>query len=345
MWERIKSATTVCIITGLIWWSADRRVTDEKEFTVRLTVSSADASLLATIESPRSGEAVVRASGTRARLDAFENELNRNPALAFEYVLSENDTALGPKTLSTARMLAESRRFRDAGLDVADVRPSEVQIVVDRYEDVDLRIEPDFGSIGVEDVVCQPQTVLVRKMPGTLARTRYAERVLRPSAERAVQQWLAAHPDNPRFEVDVTLSIPDAPVVLEISPSPHVKIAGRFVNPVASARVGPCQIVFAVPPDVQRDYVVQPAASSNLRPDVFVRGPKNQVEQLTPQQIVLYVPVLAADTATTASVRTIRRAPEIVLPGGLELDRDLQEVEFELVPRTSVPSVDEPLTP
>jgi len=331
MWDRIKHFGTVAALTWLIWWSADRRVTDRAEIPVRLEVKSADQSFIATIENPQPPEVSVTLTGTRGRLDAFRTLLDRKPGQHFEYVWPADDAAPGQRIVSTRRLLSESRAFRELGLDIYEIRPPDATVLVDRLSSVKMEIRPDFGSVRVENVACQPPTVEVRRLPTMLATGRYADSVLRPSAEQAVRGWLASHPDDAEFSLDLSLSIPDAAQTVEFSPSGTVKVSGRFVNLFATAVKGPVQIVFAVPPDVERQYVMKPAENSNFRPDVHVRGPAAEIDQLTPQQRVLYGEGVSMEVA--AATMTVRRAPKVVLPEGFELDRELQEVEFELVER------------
>lgn len=331
MWDRIRELITVLVITWLIWWSADRRVTDREAFSLRVAVRSADQRIYATIESPRPTDLLVTVEGTRGRLEAFRQLLQRSPGLLFEHLLPADQSAIGRRNLPGATVVAESRGFRETGLTIIDVRPPEITVLLDRIEDVSMRVEPDFGSVGVENVVCQPATVEVRRLPGQLAQTRFADRTLRPAAEQAVKQWLAANPDRADFEIELALLIADAPRDVEFAPSDRVRVVGRFVNLFTTARKGPVQVVFAIPPDVQRQYIVKPTDASNLRPDLDVRGPTAAVNQLQPQQILVFVDVLASDAG--GSVRTIRRTPRVVLPPGLELAREPREIEFELTER------------
>ena len=80
MWDRIKHSATVAALTWLIWWSADRRVTDRAEIPVRLEVKSADQSFIATIENPQPPEVSVTLTGTRGRLDASARRYRRQAA-------------------------------------------------------------------------------------------------------------------------------------------------------------------------------------------------------------------------------------------------------------------------
>lgn len=333
MWNQVKHFATVAILTWLIWWSADRRVTDREEVSLRIAVKSSDQSITASIENPRPAEVLATLTGPRGRLDAFRMMRERNPGFTVEYAWPADDSGVGARTIQTRRLLLDSRGFRQTGLDVAEVRPPDVTVMVDRLETVKMEVRPDFGSVRVESVACSPPTVEVRRMPGALAKGRYSDHILRPQAEQAVRQWLASHPDDEEFSFDLSLGIPEASTLVDFSPSPTVKVSGRFVNLFSTAIKGPVQIVFAVPPDVQRQFILKPTEGSNFRPDVYVRGPTAEVEKLTPQQIFLYVDVLASDAA--GSSKTIRRAPKAVLPGGFELERELQEVEFELIERPS----------
>ncbi|MFO0973304.1 MAG: hypothetical protein U1A27_07690 [Phycisphaerae bacterium] len=329
MWERVREVGTVIVITWLIWWSADRRVTDRAEFPLRIAVRSARPGVQATVESPRPAEVRVTVEGTRGRLEAFRALLQRNRDLQLEHVVAADESSPGTRTLSAAVVLGQTAIIHDAGVTIVDVRPAEISVVFERLVDVSVRIEPSFGTVGVENVVCQPATVEVRRLPERVAHERLADGVLRPWAEQALKQWLASNPDRASFSIDLALSIPDAPQSAEFSPSSTVRVAGRFVNLFTTAKKGPVQIVFAIPPELERQYLVRPAEGSNFRPDVEVRGPTAAVEQLTPQQVLVFVDVLTSDAAGT--VRTIRRMPRAVLPPGLELAREMQEVAFELV--------------
>jgi hypothetical protein len=339
VFEHAKNLTIVVVITGLIWWTANQQVQDSAEFTLRIGIRAADQSLLAVIEHPAPAEVVVRLTGTRGRIDAFRNLLQREPSRVFEHVLPPDHRTRGPQRMAARQVLAGSGMFRQTGLDIEDIRPAEVQLVVEALRTVSLRLEPDFGTIGVENVVCQPQIVEVHGVPESIVDTHYADGVLRAPAEHAVRQWLATHPDAPDFEINLILTIPEAPPTVEFAPSSRVRAVGRFVSVVDTAKKGPVQIVFAVPPDVQRGYYVRPSEASNLRPDVFVRGHKSLLEQLAPQQIFMYVEVMVADVA--GSARLIQRVPRVVLPDGVELAREPEPVEFELIerPPSGVPVV------
>jgi hypothetical protein len=334
MWDSIKHFATVAALTWLIWWSADRRVTDRVEMPLRLAVKSADQSIIATIESPLPAEVIAVLTGTRGRLDAFRTMLDRRPGMPFECVWPADDVVVGTRSVSSRRLLSESRSFRDSGLDIAEIRPAEVVVLIDKLTTRRMEIQPDFGSVRVENVVCQPPAVEVGRLPSMLSRSRYADGILRPAAEQAVRQWLATHPDDAEFAIDLSLSIPEAAQTVEFSPTATVRVSGRFVSLFASAVKGPVQIVFAVPPDVEKQYILKPADTSNFRPDVHVRGPAAEIEKLTPQQIFLFVEVRASDVSATS--KTVRRAPRAILPPGFELDRELQEVEFDLVERPAV---------
>lgn len=331
MWNQVKHFATVAILTWLIWWSADRRVTDREEVSLRIAVKSSEQSFTANIENPRPAEVLATLTGPRGRLDAFRAMRERNPGFTVEYAWPSDDNIVGVRTIQARRLLLDSRLFRQAGLDVEEIRPPEVSVMIDRLETVKMEVRPDFGSVRVESVTCSPPTVEVRRLPGSLASGRYADHILRPPAEQAVRQWLTSHPDDEEFSFDLSLGIPEASTIVDFSPSATVKVSGRFVNLFSTAIKGPVQIVFAVPPDVERQFILKPLEGSNFRPDVYVRGPTAEVEKLTPQQIFLYVDVLASDAAGTS--KSVRRAPKAVLPGGFELERELQEVEFELIER------------
>ncbi len=333
IWERVRHFLVVVVITWLVWYAADRRVTDREDFTLRIAVRTTDPLTTASIESPKPSEVKATLEGTRGRLDAFNAWLSKNQSAVIEYVLGSASSDPGQKQVASDELLAASRVIRDSGLDVIFVRPPLITLRVDRLETVKVRVQPDFGGVSVEGSVVQPAVVEVRGIPRRLLDTRLADRTLRPSAEQAIRQWLTANPDKTEFTIELPLSIPEASQDVEFSPAPTVKVTGRSVSLLSTAKKGPVQIVFAIPVDVERQYIVRPAESANLRPDIQVRGPTSSIEQLTPQQIVVFVEVLASDVSGT--VRTVRRAPRVILPPGFELAREMQEVEFELVERST----------
>ncbi len=333
MLERLKHFATVAILTWLIWWSADRRVTDRDQVVVRLAVKSTDAGRVVSIEDPRPAEVLATVTGPRGRLANFRAQLQRNPGQVFEFAWPV-DAPIGPQQVPSRRVLAESREFREAGLDVEDARPSELRVMVDQLETAVLDVKPDFGSLQVANVVCTPAQVEVRRVPAALVRSRFVDRVLRPPAEQALRAWQESQTaGGSEFSIELPLAIAEA-ATAEFGPSNTVRVTGQFVDTTDVVTRGPVQIVLAVPPEVQRQYVVRPADTSNFRPDVSVRGPVARLGQLTPQEILAYVEVLASDAAGTT--RTIRREPKVILPPGFELARPLDEVEFEMIERPDV---------
>lgn len=315
----------VLLFTGLIWWTADQSVRERRDFSVQLRVLKSPGLAIAIRNPAPPHEFSVRLSGSKRQLDAFERALTTHSD-TLDYRLPSSDAVTGTSFTRIARdVIDQTNLLIESGLTVLDVTPREIVFRVDRLESKTVTVEPDFGSIRVDNWSALPPRVTV-----TMSATELAELhgVLRPRIEAQLMTWRREHPDEREFDIAVTLALPQA----SIEPS-SVTVAGRIIQLMETRTFGPVPILPAVPVSIQRKYLVEPAGEGEFRTDLSIRGPRGRIETLLPDEIRAYFDVLTADERQAQSGEAITRRIVVVLPDGFELDGPAPEVTFRLAPR------------
>ena len=344
MWDHIKSFTAVAVITVLIWFAADRNVSEEQAFQVALRVVSDDPDRYAALATPPYQTTLtVRMVGRRRLLQEMSELFNTKTV--FEAALDRGEeTGSQPRMMSTAQLLEKVKQFRDARYNIKSVEPANVAVIVDEYVTVhNVKVEPQYGDL---KVTADPSPAEISmRLPRFRAGRLRQQPVATADAEARIRA--ASKPDG-SFQVKVPLvcealkALP-AEARVKLLPSEEVIITGRIESLTATRRKGPIQITWSIPQQVQKDYIVVVDPDTNFRPDVDVTGPKDAVDQLEPRDIRAFVEVLTADAEKPHT--KIRRAAQFVLPKGFELAAGAQpyEITFELDPRiaTNLPEAGE----
>ncbi len=340
MWESVKSFIVVSVITILIWFAADRNVSEEQSFQIAVRVVSEDPDRYAALAAPPYQTTLnIRMVGRRRLLQEMADLLKSNAV--FEAVLDRSEeTGPRPRLLSSTELIARIKPLNEARWSIKSIDPATVEIIVDEYETVhNVKVEPQYGDLKVTADPA-PAEVSIR-LPRFRAGRLRQHPVATADAEPRIRA--ASKPDG-SFQVKVPLAceaIKDLPAEarVKILPSEEVIITGRIESLTATRRKGPIQITWSIPQQVQQDYVVVVDPETNFRPDIDVTGPKDAIDQLEPRDIRAFVEVLTADTEKPHA--KIRRAAQFVLPKGFELSANSQpyEIAFELEPRATTDTV------
>lgn len=336
MWDSIRSFLVVTVITILIWFAADRNVSEEQSFQIAVRVVSEDPDRYAALAAPPyQATLTVRMVGRRRLLQEMADLLNKNTV--FEAALDrDEEPGIHPRAISSRELVAQIKTLEDVTWSIKNVEPATVDIVVDAYETIhNVKVEPHYGDLKVSANLTPPEVSI--RLPRFRAGRLKQQPVATADAEARIRA--ASKPDG-SFQVKVPLACDalknlPADARAKILPSEEVTIAGQIESLTATRRKGPIQITWSVPQQVQNDFVVVVDPDTNFRPDIDVTGPKEGIDQLEPRDIRAFIEVLTADTEKPHT--KIRRAAQFILPKGFELAAGAQpyEITFELQQRSA----------
>lgn len=342
-WRSVRSAVVVVAFTFLIWFAADQNVLEIKTFpiTVRLASENHD-SYVGFAEPPYERTITLTVSGRRRRLAEFA-EAVQAPAVfkvGFDGSRLVKDE---PQLVSTLDdVLMKIREVSQSRLTIRNVEPRDLQVRIDGYETLsDVRVEPDYGDLKVQaDLV--PETVSVI-LPRFVCRdvSLAAKPVVVASAQQRIRE--AARPDG-HFEIKAPLRMGllqrlDPGIRVQFLPSADVSIRGNIRAMTESRTLGPIQIKWYTPDEIQKDYVIV-KDDADLRVHIDVTGPKGRVEQLDPADILGMVEVRAGDLNDPGPGVEIPRQVRFILPKEFPDCEFLPgartyQVRFKLMPRRS----------
>ena len=335
MWSRIKTFMATCGLTLLIWLAADQNVTDSVrvEIPVRL---AADDRYAVVVKPARVVNFSMTLTGRRRRVSEFRERLeSRKPSPFESQVDRSHRSSSESQVMVSSEIVRQVKEVAGAGLTVSDIEPVNVTVLVDDYEVVpDIAVNPNYGTLRV-DASCSPPKVSAR-LPRFAAGTLRKEKVIRIDAEAAIREAKAAKPDDRTFTA--TLRLPteiDADIPIGFTPS-EVTLKGGVEALTEAKRIGPVQIKFLIPDEVQQKFRVVAAAGANFRPDIHVVGPAASLARLDPRDVRGLVEINAADVDQAGQ--------EIPRNAVFDLPRDLpglalaansapHQIVFTLVPR------------
>jgi len=335
MWSQIKSFIATLGLTLLIWLAADQNVTDSvrMEIPVRL---AADDRYAVIVQPARVVNFSMTLTGRRRRLSEFRERLESRKPSPFESQVDRSQRSSSePQVMVASEVLRQVRELVGAGLTVSDIDPPNVTVLVDDYEVVqEIAVNPNYGTLRV-DASCSPPKVSAR-LPRFAAGSLQREKIIRVDAEGAVREAKAARPDDRTFTA--TLRLPteiNGDIPIGFTPS-EVTLQGGVEALTETKRVGPVQIKFLIPDEVQQKFRVVPAAGSNFRPDIDVVGPPSSLARLETRDIRGLVEIKASDVDQAG--QEIPRNAVFDLPRdlpGLAISADAppHQIVFVLVPR------------
>lgn len=335
MWSKIKTFIATVGLTLLIWLAADQNVTDtvRVEIPVRL---AADDRYAVLYKPARVVNFSMTLTGRRRRLAEFRDRLeSRKPSPFESQVDRAHRSSSEAQVMVSSEIIRQIKELAGAGLAIDDIDPPNVTVLVDDYEVVpDIAVSPNYGTLRV-DALCSPPKVSAR-LPRFAAGGLRREGLIRVDAEAAIREAKAARPDERTFTA--TLRLPteiDAGVPIGFTPS-EVTLKGGVESLTETKPIGPVQIKFLIPDEVQQKFRVVAAAGSNFRPVINVVGAPASLARLDPRDVRGLVEIKAADVDQAG--QEISRNAVFDLPRdlpGLALPADAapHQIVFVLVAR------------
>lgn len=338
-WTRLKTALAVIGITLLIWLAADQNVSIEEEFemTVRLAADSRDR-YAGFAEPPYARVFKVKLNGRRNRLRDFRRLTDSGTV--FTAVIDRTmPSASSPRSFSVLEdLLPGVAELRESRLAIRSVDPSNVEAIVDGYTTIrDIRVKPDYGGLKISPEFLRNS--VNAHVPNFVAKLLGNAPIALAVPKQDIRS--IARPDG-AFEVPGVLAFDildrlDPNLRIEFQPSNEVMITGRIEALTATESKGPIQINWAVPDEIQRDYVIV-AEQSGFRVYIDVTGPRERVSQLDPRRVRAFVDVFAGDIDNPGPNKEIVREVRFVLPPdfpdcSIAPDAPVQTIRFRLEPR------------
>ena len=294
MASQIKTFIATVGLTLLIWLAADQNVTDSERVTIPVRLAADDR--YAVFHEPAGVvNFSVTMTGRRRRLADFREGLESRKLSPFEAQVDRSlRSSSEPQVMAAGEVIARIKELGGAGLATSAIEPPNVMVLVDDYEVVpDIAVTPVYGTLRVI-ASCTPSKVSAR-LPRFASNALRKDPVVRPDAEPAIREAKSAKPDEREFTL--TLRLPteiDGEVPVGFAPG-EVELKGRVDSMTENKRIGPVQIKFLIPDEVQQKYRVVPAEGSNFRPDIDVSGPAASLARLDPRDVRGLVEIKASD--------------------------------------------------
>lgn len=294
MGSKIKTFIATMGLTLLIWLAADQNVTDSDRFEIPVHIASDDR-YAAFHKSTGVVNFSVTMTGRRRRLAEFRDRLENRKPNAFDSQVDRSvRSSSEPQVMVSSEVIGQIKELAGAGLTMSGIEPPNVMVLVDDYEVVpEIAVTPNYGTLRV-DASVTPAKVSAR-LPRFAAAQLRSDPTVRIDAEPAIREAKAAKPDERGFTA--TLRLPtenSAGVPVSYSPV-EVLLNGKVEALTEARRIGPVQIKFLIPDEVQRKYRVEAAEGSNFRPDIDVIGPPASLARLDPRDVRGLVEIKASD--------------------------------------------------
>ena len=335
--RKVRTALVVVVITFLIWFAADQFVLMPEKFVIPVRVVSADSNRYAALADAPFQRVSVEMRGRRRRLREFGEAVKAAKAQGDHFVVdidASRPTSPEPQAISTLDdVLLRLEEFRGSRLTINEVEPERLMVRIDDYVTRSVPVKPDYGDLKVNHQL-SPEKVRVR-LP-RFAYDRLSARVATPMVEDLVRD--ASRSDG-TFEVQTKLVLKDVdPNIVEFLDSDDVKISGNILASTETRNLGPIQIKWFVPDEVQKEYTMV-AEQDNFRVFIDVTGPTDRISHLDPAGIRGLVDVLAGDVNAPGPGLYITRRVTFILPPGfsdcsIAPESQDQEIRFQLLKRS-----------
>ncbi len=294
MGSKIKTFIATMGLTLLIWLAADQNVTDSERFEIPVHIASDDryASFHKSISVVNFS---VTMTGKRRKLVDFRDLLeNRKPNPFDSQVDRSVRSSSEPQVMVSSEVIGQVKELASSGLTMSSIDPPNVMVLVDDYAIVpDITVMPNYGTLRV-DAAVTPAKVSAR-LPRFAAAQLRIDPTVRVDAEPAIREAKAAKPEERGFTATLRLPAENS-TGLPVSYTPgEVVLNGKVESLTETRRVGPVQIKFLIPDEVQQKYRVVAAEGSNFRPDIDVIGPPASLARLDPRDVRGLVEIKAAD--------------------------------------------------
>jgi len=294
IWNKFKSFCATAALTLLIWLAADQMVTDSTRIEIPVRLVS-DKLYVATRDQSPQLIFSVNLTGRRRKLTEFRDQIENRKSAPFESVIDPlRHPDKEPQSISGAEIIRQIHEFATANLSIESITPQTVTVLIDKYDVVpNVTVIPNFGALRV-DATCTPTTVSAR-LPAFAAGSLKNDKSIRVEAETAFRDAKNGNPDAKTLSAVVHLPIELGPgVPVQFTPA-EVTLRGSVEALTETRRVGPVQIKFLIPDEVQQKYKVVPKPDANLRPDIDVVGPIAVLARLDPRDVRGLVEIKASD--------------------------------------------------
>jgi len=294
MGSKIKTFFATAGLTLLIWLAADQNVTDSDRFEIPVRIA-ADDRYAAFHKSSGVINFSVSMTGRRRRLADFRERLEARKPSPFESQVDRSVRSNSePQVMPSSEVIGQIKELAGAGLSMSIVEPPSVMVLVDDYDVVpEIAVTPNYGTLQVVAAVT-PAKVSAR-LPRFAAAALRRDPVIRIDAESAIRDAKAAKPEEQGFTVTLRLPSEDnVGVPVGYTPA-EVVLNGKVESLTETRRIGPVQIKFLIPDEVQQKFRVVPAEGSNFRPDIDVVGPPASLARLDPRDVRGLVEIKASD--------------------------------------------------
>ncbi len=328
MWhEKLTTALIVICLTGLIWYFADRANKDTKEIKVELLLQPAP-NVVVLGQQPASLEFRVMVSAPRGVVSDVVNETQVRP-LRCNFVLGEN-VGTGLQEFNSAAVLSQLAEIQQRGLAVDSDRvdPKTFTLDIDKMvRRPAIRIKPEFRDLVVETEEPNPSTCSVY-LPQRLAE-QLAGEVLPVDVSRYVDPTQSGVWQQRTVDLRWPADVPGSQYV-RFDPS-SFSLKFRLKDATGKRTFDVVQVYYYGMPDVLDRYRIERLDKSTWRPTITVSGPKQRVENMQKDDVMLFVKIVPDDENSVG--KRIRRSVSVILPPGITMEGQPPEVDFKLVDR------------
>jgi hypothetical protein len=331
--SNLKTLMWVAPLTVLIWIYAEReQAVPERNVPIRVSLSSDDPNRVITILSGDE-QAAVDLLGPRSKIDRVKQELSQ-PGQAGMVNITV-DLPLGIHELPLSRPLSEAPIFAQNRIEVSNVLPSTIRILVDEYVQREIEVtlpEADRGRIS--SYIFRPDTVRVRA-PSQVFRSEESAGGLKAYGDLSVVTSLLRQSGVHELPtpVPVELSVARSEQITITPPTIAATIEVRRAD--AETEISSVPIYIGGPINLTNRYGVE--ASSEVVKNVVVVGPPEQIERINNNTAVptprFWLDITSADLPVHEDRQKALRWEG---PEGVRVKKEPEAYTFRLVPADQV---------
>ena len=323
-WEPLKTALAVVLLSGLIWFYADqanRNTYTLERVPVELKPGMNQA---AEIVGTSPTEVTIRFDGPNSQIDQLREKTLVRQITAVVALPSQLGPGRHPISLMDLLRVPEAD-----DLQIVEVRPATLLVDVDRYVVRRVGVSAQLGPYKPKALTIDPPHVTVRLRQSQLAMLGGGAL---PSIEAILEPRLRGQPpDKPLTFAAVPLERKLGGVTVEPNP-PAVAVNVTIERRTETKVLKPVAVKFNTAMELWNRYQVKVKDDSQLRLEVAVRGPIEQISNLTVADVRAWVEITSEDAGGGSAYRA--RQVEFQLPLGVTLDQDEPpKVEFRLEER------------
>ncbi len=323
---KIKTFSTVFILSCLIWIYADQVTTEYMTAVVNIQVLPAGGSdLIVKLITPQSGQIEATFAGPRARLERLKSDLQGKFKLV--YYVKPTPKFEPIITADTIQIIKNQLKELYPAITVSSVDTPQIKIAVDKYIYVNMPVKVIIGTITTSEPVITPSQVKVRLPLSLYKKLTDEQKVITIDIEPELRK----HLENQ--QIDQTFPLPQTLAGQEIQTDPlQVKVQLKIQQQFARKEVKrPIQVL--LPLGLENKYIVDLRDKEITVPII---GPADLISNIKDQDIVPYIELVPADLTRPGSSYFPRRI-KFLLPDGIKIDTEKlsrqPEVDFRLIER------------